>query len=255
MRLRASRLLPAGPADLLLQVVVFCGAYWLYRLARGLVVDHPGLALDHARALVGAERWLGLYVEPAINGWAADHRLIGAAASWGYLDCHFAITVATLAWIYLRRHEDFARVRNTFTVAMALALVLYVAYPTVPPRLLPGAGFRDLVQRETGVPDATAVLYNPYAAIPSMHVAFALMLAVPMRRLARRRAARAAWLAYPVLVTAVVVLTGNHFWLDAAAGAAVAAVAYAAARLASLREWHVRAPRRRPLPTGSSSRA
>jgi hypothetical protein len=118
-----------------------------------------------------------------------------------------------------------------FMVAMGIALVGYLLFPTAPPRFMPELGFRDSVAAFTGVgADSSNVLVNPYAAVPSMHVAFALMLAVPMARAARRTATRGLWLAYPALVTFVVVATANHWWFDAFLGGATAAVSALAAQ-------------------------
>ena len=103
---------------------------------------------------------------------------------------------------------------------MGIALVGYLVFPTAPPRFLPELGFRDSVAEFTGVGAQTSnLLVNPYAAVPSMHVAFALMLAVPMARMSRHAAVRALWGAYPALVTFTVVATANHWWLDAVLGA------------------------------------
>jgi membrane-associated phospholipid phosphatase len=130
-------------------------------------------------------------------------------------------------------------VRNMFLIAMVFALVGYVAFPTAPPRFLPEWGFEDTVADffGQGASQTAGVLYNPYAAMPSMHVAFALMIAVPAIQLVKSRALKAAWALYPFLVTFVVISTGNHFWMDAAVGAIVAAasawiasVAFARAR-------------------------
>jgi membrane-associated phospholipid phosphatase len=119
-------------------------------------------------------------------------------------------------------------------VAMGIALVLYAAYPTAPPRFLPEWGFSDSVAHFTGLTaegSSADALYNPFAAVPSMHVAFALMLAVPMASMSRRRLVKAIWLSYPALVTFVVVATANHWWFDAFTGALTAAVAALAALL------------------------
>jgi membrane-associated phospholipid phosphatase len=121
-----------------------------------------------------------------------------------------------------------------FMVAMGIALVLYAAYPTAPPRFLPEWGFQDSVAKFTGLTaegSSADALYNPFAAVPSMHVAFALMLALPMASMSRRRWVKALWLAYPALVTFVVVATANHWWFDAFTGALTAAVAALAALL------------------------
>ena len=220
-----ARVLPNGWVDLLRQIVLFCSAYWLYRVVRGLVDGRAAEAFENARSVIAVERDLGMFFEPAVNAWATSHAFVIDAASWMYVNSHFAITTVTLAWIYLRRNERFYFVRNMFMVAMGVALVGYVALPTAPPRFMPEFGFTDSVAAFTGVDaekGSASVLFNPYAAIPSMHVAFALMLGVTMSRIVRRRWAHALWLAYAPVVTFVVVATANHWWLDGFLGAVVA---------------------------------
>src|SRR5829696_4644806 len=231
MLARARSLLPHGPLDVLRQLVLFCGAYWLYRLVRGLVDGRAAEAFDNARDVIQIEKGLGLFVEPSIHAWASAHALVIDFASWMYVNSHFAITTATLAWIYLRRNARFYFVRNMFMVAMGLALVGYMALPTAPPRFLPEWGFSDSVAEFVGekADQSANVLYNPFAAVPSMHVAFALMIAIPAIFLVKRRTLKVLWGIYPLVVTFVVMVTANHFWLDAALGALVAAAsAYAA---------------------------
>jgi hypothetical protein len=221
------RALPNGWVDLLRQIVLFCGAYWLYRVVRGLVDGRAAEAFENARSVIAVERDLGMFFEPAVNAWATSHAFVIDAASWMYVNSHFAVTTLTLAWIYLRRNERFYFVRNMFMVAMGIALIGYVALPTAPPRFMPEWGFTDSVAAFTGVDaekGSASVLFNPYAAIPSMHVAFALMLGVTMAHIVRRRWARALWLAYAPVVTFVVVVTANHWWLDGFLGAVVALI-------------------------------
>jgi PAP2 superfamily len=233
MLARTRSLLPHGPVDLLRQIVLFCGAYWLYRLVRGLVDGRAAEAFDNARAVIDIERALGLFFEPSLHAWTSGAAVINDAASWMYLNSHFAVTTVVLAWIYLRRNERFYFVRNMFLVAMALALLGYGLLPTAPPRLMPEWGFTDSVAAFAGVDSSGGsadVLFNPFAAIPSMHVAFALMIGLSMRQIARRRWAQLLWGAYAPVVTFVVIATANHWWLDAFLGAVVAAVSAAAAR-------------------------
>ena len=192
------KLLPRGVGDLVWQILLFCGAYWVYRLVRGQVFDQSAAAFEHARQIVDAERALHLFIEPSLQNWAIQSRWIDDVGSWMYINTHFVVTTCTLAFIYLFRNEHFYWVRNMFMVAMALALAGYVLYPTAPPRMLPELGFVDSVSDFTGVSSDASVnaLFNPYAAVPSMHVGFALMLAVPMIRMARRRWVKALWVVY-----------------------------------------------------------
>jgi hypothetical protein len=229
-------MLPRGWKDLLRQIVLFCGAYWLYRLVRGQVDGRAAAAFANAREIVDFERSLGLFVEPGIHGWAERHEWVLDAATWMYVNSHFVITTFTLAWLYLRRNERFYGIRDMFMVAMGIALVGYMVFPTAPPRFMPELGFQDPVAALTGAETANA-LVNPYAAVPSMHVAFALMLGVPMARIACHTWVRGLWCIYPLVVTFVVVSTANHWWFDAFLGAATAAVAalvaYPGARMAA----------------------
>jgi hypothetical protein len=230
---RVRSLLPQGPVDLVRQIVLFCGAYWLYRLVRGMVDGRAVEAFQNAHEVIRIEQALGLFFEPSVNAWATANSAITDVASWMYVNSHFAVTTLTLAWIYLRRNERFYFVRNMFMVAMALALVGYLALPTAPPRMIAGYGFVDSVAAFTGVDADTGsagVLFNPYAAVPSMHVAFSLMLGVTMARMTRRRWAQALWYLYSPVVTFVVIATANHWWIDGFLGATVAAVSAVTAR-------------------------
>jgi hypothetical protein len=225
------RYLPRGWVDLGRQILLFCGAYWLYRLVRGQVDGRVTTAFENARHIVDFERALGLFVEPAVNSWAATQEWLADITSWLYVNSHFTITTVTLAYLYLRRNERFYFVRNMFMVAMGIALVGYMVFPTAPPRFLPELGFTDSVAAFTGVDtDSSNVLFNPFAAVPSMHVAFAIMLGLPMASMARRAWARMLWRAYPLMVTFVVVATGNHWWFDALLGALTAGLSALAAQ-------------------------
>jgi hypothetical protein len=210
------------------QVVLFCGAYSVYRIVRGMVDDRVGDAFANARHIVHFEQGLGIFPEPSIQHLAESHELFSDVASWIYVNSQFVITSSILAFIYLRRNESFYFVRNMFMVSMGIALVLYVVYPTAPPRFLPELGFTDSVANFTGVrTDGNSLLVNPYAAVPSMHVCFALMIGLPMAQMSQRRWAAALWRLYPWLITLVVIATANHWWTDAALGAATAALSWA----------------------------
>ena len=233
----SSRWLPQGWLDALRQLALFAGAYYAYRLVRGFVDGQAVLAFENARTLVDVERTLGLFFEPGLQAWAQSQEWIVTGANWMYVNSHFAVTTTFLIWLYIARNHAFYYVRNMFMVAMGLALVGYVLFPTAPPRFLPEWGFTDTVAAFVG--DAASqsfnVLYNPFAAVPSMHVAFALMIAIPAIKLVRHRALKALWAIYPAVVTFVVVVTANHFWVDAALGALVAAVSASASSYALAR--------------------
>ena len=230
----SSRWLPQGWLDALRQLALFAGAYYAYRIVRGLVDGQAALAFENARNLVDAERAMGLFFEPGLQAWAQGQDWIVTGANWMYVNSHFIITTTFLIWLYIARNEAYYYVRNMFMIAMGLALVGYLAYPTAPPRYMPEWGFTDTVATFVGdaAEQSANVLYNPFAAVPSMHVAFALMIGIPAIKLVKSRVLKVLWGLYPVVVTFVVVVTANHFWLDAALGALVAAISAAGASYA-----------------------
>ena len=148
-----------------------------------------------------------------------------------YPALHVAGTIGVLVWVYRRRRGAFPFVRTTLVVMTALALVVYVLYPVAPPRLAI-AGFMDTVS-EYGPFDLSSRLfrglYNPVAAVPSLHFGYALLVGGALAWLARPRAFRVAGALYPLVVLFVIVGTGNHYFFDAAAGTVVALVAALAA--------------------------
>ena len=228
-----ARLLPHGVLDVLRQIALFGAAYYAYRLVRGLVDGKASVAFEHGRDLISFERSLHAFIEPSVQNWASAHEAIIDFASWMYINTHFVVTLGTLVFIYLFRNESFYFIRNMFMVAMGLALVGYMVFPAAPPRYFPEWGFRDSVAEFTGIgPDNVTVnaLYNPFAAVPSMHIAFALMIGWPMTRLVKPWFAKVLWAIYPFVVLFVVVSTGNHFWTDGALGAVVAAVSAVTAK-------------------------
>src|SRR5919107_3000734 len=142
-----ARLLPRGPLDVVRQVLLFAAAYYAYRVVRGAVDDPVGaaVAFKHARELISIEQSLHLFVEPSIQAWAETKPVIIDPASWIYINAQVTVTVSALVWLYLRHNSSFYFVRNMFAVAMAIALVGYIALPTAPPRFFPEWGFADSV--------------------------------------------------------------------------------------------------------------
>ncbi|HYB24253.1 MAG TPA: phosphatase PAP2 family protein, partial [Solirubrobacteraceae bacterium] len=158
-----------------------------------------------------------------------------------YVNAQTTVTVGALVYLYLRHNRRFYFVRNMLMIGMAIALVGYVVFPTAPPRFMPEWGFVDTVADVTKLHiDAHSAslnaLTNLYAAVPSMHVAFSLMIGWTLARLVRWRLLRVLWLLYPLLIAFVIVATANHFIIDAVLGALTAGVsAYAASWLARVR--------------------
>jgi hypothetical protein len=224
------------------EVLVVFVLYGVYEAARGLVVGGGTQAVRNAHELVELERSMGLFVEERVQ--EAAHAVPGMIGllDFSYLTLHLVVTVTVLIWLHQRRPDAFPVVRTTLVIASGLALIGYLLFPTAPPRLSQ-LGITDTVSTShvdlnTGVVSA---FYNPYAAVPSMHFGYALVVGAAIAWQTRRRMLQVAGLSYPAFVLLVTVATGNHFWLDAAAGAAAVAIAFVATRAVSgsERRWRL----------------
>jgi hypothetical protein len=220
------RLLRGGGSEVLAIVAL----YLVSELSRGFARGGAETAERHAADVVDLERSVHAFGEPAVQ--RAAHHVPGLPALLGYayVSLHLLVTAGVLVWVYRRHRPHYARLRNTLFAANALAVVGYWLFPTAPPRLA-DVGITDTVSGATSVNLTSrfvSAFYNEYAAVPSMHIGFALIAASTVFLLARSRVVRAAAALYPLFVLFVIVATGNHFFFDALAGAAVAVVAAAA---------------------------
>jgi hypothetical protein len=231
-----SRLFPQGIFDVLRQLVLFGSAYYAYRFLRGFVDDGQGaaIAFEHARHLISIEQTLGFFSERNIQRWTGGWDVTTDLASLIYINAQTTVVLGSIFYLYLVHNQRYYFVRNMMMVAMGIALAGYILYPTAPPRFFfPEYGFRDTVSEFTGVAHSDVkvnALFNPYAAVPSMHCCFALIIGISMSKVAKHRVVRYLWLAYPVLLAWVVVVTGNHWIADAILGFLAAGVSYAAAK-------------------------
>ena len=226
--------LPQGYGDAARQLSLFVAAELCYELVRGLADGERTRAFVNGANVIDLEKSLHTFFEPSVQAALIGERWLIDASNFMYMNSHFVVTTAFLVWLYLFRNPNFYFVRNMFMVAMALAIVGYALLPTAPPRLFPQDGFVDTITDYAQVNHDSAlvkVFINPYAAIPSMHVAFSLMIGVIGAMISRHAITRVLWCVYPLLVFFVVVVTANHFWIDGAAGALVAVLAALTARL------------------------
>ena len=219
--------------------------YGVYEVVRGAGEQRLGAALDHTASIVALEKHLHVFWEQAVQNAVESVAFLPAVLGFAYMALHFFGTAGFLVWLYRTKGDRFPIVRTTMIVSTALALVGYRLYPAAPPRLA-DLGFSDTVSSSTGLnlsSDALGALYNPIAAVPSLHFGYALIVGVTVAALAQRRWVRILGAVYPLVMLAVIVATGNHFFVDAALGGLVALVAWLAARLlATPRETRVRPP-------------
>ena len=228
------RALPAGGRDALRQLIILVTAFALYDIVRIVSRGREVVALAHSQSVIDAEKALRIYWEPAMQRAILGDRLVVESLNWFYARVHVPAIFFTLVLIYLYRNESWRRFRNAFLIMDAIGLAIFVFIPLAPPRLVPGSGMIDtkfLYAGDSLQAGVMSFVTNPYAAMPSLHFGYALFTAVALWTLWSSPLARVVAIAYPVAVLASIVLTGNHYFLDALAGAAVLAVAFAVVRL------------------------
>jgi hypothetical protein len=232
-------------AALLLAALALCP------LAALAIGDDAAGPLARAEAIASFERSLGLFFEPAVHGWTADRSWLLTVAGVFYVWAHVPVAGWALIWTWYLRPDAYPALRNAFLATQVLLIGVYVAIPTAPPRLLPGRGFTDTLSGLWGneLADSAHLLQSPFAAMPSGHVAFALLAGGTFALLGDQRWLRIFGWLYPPLVVAVTIATANHFWLDALGAMALVALSV---RLATVRPW-LTSKRTSPAPCGRSS--
>ena len=248
--------------------------YAAYSGGRLLVAGDTGSAVAHARSILRLERILHLDPEHVINSLFTRDSWLGVPACFSYATLHYVVTPAILVWLWRRHSDRYVFMRTWLMVSTLLGLIGFTLLPTAPPRLLPGGdGFHDTLAQyasfgwwgaDASAPKGMGGLTNQYAAMPSLHVGWALWCGIMLWRYARNPLLRAAGLAYPVVIAMVVLGTANHYLLDAVAGAAVMGlgllltrparwlVAYA---LTAVTPEPVRVPAYEPVPQTVTARA
>ncbi len=243
--------LPKGWGDFGRQIGILVLVDLAYTFVRGIVDSERGLAMAHGQQVMDFEKAIGTFFEPDLQAFFLPAQWLIDFANQVYLNAQFSIAIGFLLWLYLFRNESYYFVRNMFVVAMGLALVGYTLYPTAPPRMFPEYGFVDTLNAYSDVGHDSSlakIFINPYAAVPSMHCAFAMMIGGTGVMLCRRWFSKLAWATWPLLVSWVTVVTANHYWIDAVLGWMVAlTAALVAARLARARPeaWSFRVRTRR----------
>jgi PAP2 superfamily len=210
------------------EVAALAGLYGVYEVVRGQAHATLHAARQHTDGIVALERHLHLFGERAIQRAAHWVPTLPTLLGIAYIALHFIGTAAFLVWLHRKHPERFPLVRNTLIVATGVALFVYILYPVAPPRLA-GLGFVDTVTHSAKVnlsSDALGSLYNPFAAVPSLHFGYALLVGITVGLVAKRRLVRALGWSYPAVMLLVIVATGNHFFFDAVGGALAIGVGY-----------------------------
>jgi hypothetical protein len=221
--------LPHGGASRLFFEIIVIGAGWfLYQFVRGLVEGgRVDTAFSNADSLIAVERSLGIFWEVQLQSLIVGNLFLINLFNWVYIWGYLPVIGAIAIWLYLFRRGNFARYRNAFLISGAMGLVIFALLPMAPPRFLPDAGFVDTVGLHAEIYKSmqNPALVNQYAAMPSLHLGWMLLIGLAVFETAKVIWARTLGLFMPVPMLASIILTGNHFILDAVAGVAVALVA------------------------------
>ena len=239
------------------EVLLVLGFYAVYSAIRNLFGSEsvePAVALANAERVIDLERALGLYRELEIQAAFLEHKWFIQFWNLFYGTFHFAVTIFALIWVYRRFPHLYARQRSTFLCTTGLALVGFALFPLMPPRLLSDCGeygaclaalhpYVDTVADVGGLwsfdSGTMQKVSNQYAAMPSLHFAWATWCALALWPTVRSTAARVLVAGYPPATLFAVVVTGNHFWIDAVGGLVVLAAGHVLSGLlvAGWRRW------------------
>lgn len=201
----------------------------VYQASRALVIGDETVALKNAFEVIDLEKIFGIHFESSIQGWMLENLHLTQVLNQFYVWAHLPVTAIFFVWLYRRRRSVYPFVRNAFFLTNVLALAVFVVFPVAPPRMLGGEGFVDTLSLISGIDLHQGNLsgwFNPYAAVPSMHFGYSLMVGVLTAILAKHYLVRAVAMMYPVLVFVTIVGTANHYVMDALAGAVVLMAAF-----------------------------
>ncbi len=199
----ANSRLPKGFGDFARQIGILVSVDLAYTFVRGIVDSERALAFTHGQQLIDLEKATGSFFEPSLQAFFLPMQAVIDVANQIYLNAQFSVALGFLFWLYLFRNESYYFVRNMFVVAMGLALVGYTLYPTAPPRMFPELGFVDTINDFSNVNHDSSlakIFINPYAAVPSMHCAFAMMIGGTGVMVCRHLVSKVCWACWPLLV-------------------------------------------------------
>lgn len=215
------RLPEGGLARHIMELLIVVPAYIAYSFVRGTVGGRIGGAYERAAAVIDIERNLGIFWEENLQHFILNRHLLIEIFNSIYIWLHLPVIITVAFWLYFRHRGNYALYRNAFLISGGIGLIVFGLAPLAPPRLMPD--FQDIISHSASYyffqPPS---LVNQYAAMPSMHFGWNLLVATAIVRNATHWPARLLAPLMPVAMLMGVVFTANHFFLDAAAGAAVA---------------------------------
>lgn len=232
-RVRGQRAPRRARPRILGELLVIAGLLVVYDRVRSLAEVHVSVANSHGQAILDLESILHLRIESALNSWLTGQGFIRMLSIDYYQYLHVSVALSVLVVCYLGCPAAYRPARNALVLTNLVGLAVFAVYPAAPPRLLPGAGFVDLVSQAGFGPSHGLSSADQYGALPSLHMAWATWVAITGFALTRRRMPRVLLAAYPILTAFVVVATGNHYVLDVVSGALLGVAAAWASGLLS----------------------
>jgi membrane-associated phospholipid phosphatase len=200
----------------------------VYDYVKSLESVRMSASLHNGREVLAIEQSMHVAVESSANHWLANHHTIATLLVWWYQYSHITGTMAVLACCYLWFPQLYRSARNSLALTNCVGMLIFVLLPVMPPRLLPHAGFIDSVAvAGFGIEHGGPVEPAQFAAMPSLHLAWAMWVAVVLFAMLKGRARRGLVFLYPGLTTVAVIATGNHYLLDVVAGVTLSAAAFA----------------------------
>jgi hypothetical protein len=216
------------------EMLAIAAYYMVYSFIRNTNEGGEAEAYRHARQIIRLQSDLGIFHEETLQRWALHFKPLVIFANYFYGSLHFVVTIAAGVFLFVRWSDDYPRMRNTLAVATGIALVGFITYPLMPPRLLPESyGFVDTLAKYPTFwsfsSGAVSKVSNQFAAMPSVHIAWSTWCAVVFFPRVRATWQKALAVCYPIVTLIVIVISGNHYVLDAAGGLAILAIGYAIA--------------------------
>jgi len=211
------------------EALVIAWLCWVYDAINNLAPVRLHAALAHGWGVLHLERSLGLDPELTLNRWLVGHHTLGLLLSDYYDNAHFIVTLGLLGWLWYRRADIYRPLRNTLVMINVIGLAVFWLYPTAPPRLLPGSGFDDVVASTHALggwhTGPLATVANQFAALPSLHMAWAVWCSLVMWSMSKQLWVRCLAILYPCITCLAVLATGNHYLFDVLAGVATTGLA------------------------------
>jgi hypothetical protein len=218
-----------GALSLVVEAVILVAAYLAYEAVRRFVTPEPGEAIGRALGLIRVEQRMGIFFEPHLQQRVLAHDWLVTFLNWVYVWGYLPVISACAVYLYIRHRETYGRYRNAFLLSGMIGLVIFSTLPVAPPRMFPDFGFVDTVRNGSYAYRSVegSDLINEFAAVPSFHFGWILLASVAIYRTHRQRVVRLIAVIAPLLMLSAILLTANHYLLDAFAGGATVMLALA----------------------------